>query len=163
MSNYTVTTDFGAKDALAAGNSGKKVRGSEFTTEFTNIATAVATKADAASAALTGTSTVNSIEIGFRKIPAVASTGETIAATAVGKCYDTTGNMTIPANVFVAGDAVSIYNNSSGNLTITQGASLTLRQVGTANTGNRTLAQRGFVTVWFRSATEAVISGGGLS
>jgi len=34
---------------------------------------------------------------------------------------------------------------------------------GTANTGNRTLAARGMATIWFNSATEAVISGAGVS
>ena len=48
MSNYTKTTDFEAKDSLPSGDSGKIIRGSEFETEFDNIATAIATKADAA-------------------------------------------------------------------------------------------------------------------
>ena len=74
-----------------------------------------------------------------------------------------TSGVTVPANVFAANDTFSIYNNTAGNITITQGANLTLRQVGTANTGNRTLAQRGLVTVVFISATEAVISGGGMT
>ena len=46
MANYTVTTNFGAKDSLPSGNAGKLIKGTEFTTEFNNIATAVATKAD---------------------------------------------------------------------------------------------------------------------
>jgi hypothetical protein len=74
-----------------------------------------------------------------------------------------TAGVTIPASVFAAQDVVTIYNNSAASITITQGASLTLRQVGTANTGNRTLALRGLVTVVFISATEAIISGGGLT
>jgi len=52
LSNYTVTTNFGAKDALSSGNPSKVIKGSEFTTEFTNIATAVATKADSTNAVL---------------------------------------------------------------------------------------------------------------
>ena len=48
MSNYTITTNFGAKDSLPSGNAGKVIKGSEFTTEFTNIQTAIATKADIA-------------------------------------------------------------------------------------------------------------------
>ncbi len=55
MSNYTVTTNFGAKDSLPTGNAAKLIKGSEFTTEFDNIATAVATKADTASPTFTGT------------------------------------------------------------------------------------------------------------
>jgi len=46
VSNYTKTTNFAAKDALASGNAGKVVKGSEIDTEFTNIQTAIATKAD---------------------------------------------------------------------------------------------------------------------
>ena len=61
MSNYTKTTDFTAKDNLPSGNAAKKVVGSEFDTEFNNISTAIATKADTlttatkASPTLTGT------------------------------------------------------------------------------------------------------------
>lgn len=59
MSNYTVTTNFGAKDALATGNPAKTIKGSEFTTEFTNIATAISSKADSVNAAFTGTFSLN--------------------------------------------------------------------------------------------------------
>ena len=54
MSNYTITTNFGAKDSLPSGNAGKVIKGSEFTTEFTNIATAVNSKADKDGATFTG-------------------------------------------------------------------------------------------------------------
>ncbi len=55
MSNYTKSTDFAAKDSLASGNASKIVKGTEIDTEFNNIATAVATKADLASPTFTGT------------------------------------------------------------------------------------------------------------
>jgi hypothetical protein len=55
MSNYVKSTDFAAKDALASGNASKIVKGTEIDTEFNNIATAVATKADLASPTFTGT------------------------------------------------------------------------------------------------------------
>ena len=54
MANYTVTTNFGAKDSLPSGNTGKLIKGTEFTTEFNNIATAIATKADTTGTAFTG-------------------------------------------------------------------------------------------------------------
>lgn len=66
---------------------------------------------------------------------------------------------TIPASVFSALDVFTLYNNTASAMTVTQGASLTLRQSGTANTGNRTLPARGIATVFFVSATEAVITG----
>lgn len=54
MTDYTITTNFGAKDSLPSGNAAKVVKGSEFTTEFTNIATAVNSKADTAGDTFTG-------------------------------------------------------------------------------------------------------------
>lgn len=46
MSNYTRSTNFTAKDALASGNPSKIVLGSEHDTEYSAIATAIATKLD---------------------------------------------------------------------------------------------------------------------
>jgi hypothetical protein len=59
MSNYNITTNFGAKDSLPSGNTQKVVKGSEFTTEFTNIKTAVNSKADSAGDTFTGTVNIN--------------------------------------------------------------------------------------------------------
>ena len=58
MSNYTKTTDFAAKDTLPGGDTNKVVRGTEFETEFDNIATAIATKANLAGPTFTGTVTI---------------------------------------------------------------------------------------------------------
>ena len=55
MSNYTKSTNFATKDALASGNPLKIVKGTEIDTEFNNIATAISTKADLASPTFTGT------------------------------------------------------------------------------------------------------------
>lgn len=46
MSNYVVTTNFAAKDALISGNPLKLITGTGLTVEFNNIATAVASKLD---------------------------------------------------------------------------------------------------------------------
>ena len=75
----------------------------------------------------------------------------------------TTGGVTVPSGVFSAGNVVSIYNDSGSDQTITQGSSVTLREAGTANTGNRTLGQYGLVTVLCVASNEFVISGAGLS
>jgi hypothetical protein len=63
MSNYTQTTNFATKDALASGNPLKIVKGTEINTEFANIATAVATKADTASPTFTGTVTIPTLAV----------------------------------------------------------------------------------------------------
>lgn len=63
MANYTVTTNFGTKDSLPSGNPSKVIKGTEFSTEFNNISTAVATKADLAGPALTGTTTAVNLTV----------------------------------------------------------------------------------------------------
>ena len=75
----------------------------------------------------------------------------------------TTGGVTVPSGVFAIGDAVSIYNNSGSTQTITQGGSVTLRQAGTGNTGNRTLAQYGVVTILCVASNTFAITGAGLA
>ena len=57
MSNYVKATNFTAKDSLPSGNSGKIVKGTEIDTELTAIASAISSKADLNSPALTGTPT----------------------------------------------------------------------------------------------------------
>ena len=55
MSNYTQSTNFATKDALASGDPLKIVKGTEINTEFVNISVAIATKADLASPTFSGT------------------------------------------------------------------------------------------------------------
>jgi hypothetical protein len=99
--------------------------------------------------------------VGFRNIPASANT--TLAVGDVGKCITATGTITIPNSTFSAGDAVSIFNNSSGSITLSSSLTTTYL-AGTSTTGStRTLATRGLATVYFISPTVAVISGAGLS
>lgn len=100
-----------------------------------------------------------------RDIPQNAKTAAyTLVASDAGKHISiTTGGVTVPASVFSAGDAVTIYNNSGSNQTITQGSSVTMRNAGTSNTGNRTLAQYGICTVLCVASNTFVISGVGLS
>jgi hypothetical protein len=89
MSNYTKTTNFAAKDALSPGNAAKVVKGTEIDTEFNNIATAIATKAN-------GTLTNFTLE----------ETGGVLffksSGTSVAK-LDASGNFTVIGNVVGAG------------------------------------------------------------
>ena len=109
--------------------------------------------------------TVSDTAGNVRIIPQNSQSGSyTLAAADLGKHINiTTGGVTVPASIFSTGDVVSIYNNSGSNQTITQGGSVTLRQAGTANTGNRTLAQYGIATVLCVSSNTFVISGAGLT
>lgn len=101
----------------------------------------------------------------LRNIPANDKSADyTLLATDNGKHINiTSGNVTVPASVFSSGNAVTIFNNSASSAGVVQGASVTLRQAGTASTGNRTLAQYGLCTVLCVGANVFVISGVGLS
>jgi hypothetical protein len=105
--------------------------------------------------------TIDGVTIGYRSIPR-STTSVTAVVGDVGKCIAVTAGITIPNSTFAAGDAISIYNDSGSAITITAGVT-TLRLGGTTTTGNRTLAVRGLATIWFNSATEAIISGAGVS
>lgn len=87
----------------------------------------------------------------------------TLLASDHGKMIRAGAGVTVPQNVFTAGQNISVYNNTSGNITITQGTGVTLRQSGTSSTGNRTLAQRAFAAIICVNTNEFVISGSGLS
>ena len=63
MSNYTKATDFAVKDSLSSGNPNKLVKGTEIDSEFTSIQSAVNSKADKDSPALTGTATAVNLTV----------------------------------------------------------------------------------------------------
>jgi hypothetical protein len=63
--------------------------------------------------------------------------------------------LTVPPNIFVAGDVVDLYQHGAGQTTVTAGSGLTLR----APAGAKLAAQYASARLRFRSATEAVLSG----
>ena len=110
------------------------------------------------------TSVVDSIG-DVRSVPINSQTGAYVAvSTDAGKFISiTTGGVTVNASTgFTAGQSVSIFNNSGSGQTITA-TGITLYQAGTANTGNRTLAQRGLCTILCTASNTYVITGAGVS
>ena len=100
----------------------------------------------------------------LRALAPNAQSGSYTATVAdIGRFINTTAGVTVPAGVFAVGDNFTIYNNSGSTITITEGSTVTLRQAGTSNTGNRSLALRGVCTVLCVASNEFVINGGGLT
>jgi hypothetical protein len=121
------------------------------------FSTAIAgTLAEAARITPAGVLQYGGIEVGYRDIARVTGGLER------GKCLAASAGVTIAAGA-AAGSTYSIYNDSGSAITLTQGSGLTLRLAGGATTGNRTLAARGFATIWFNSTSEAIVSGTGVS
>ena len=117
---------------------------------------------------LTGTSaTITTILDGagnVRNIPSVgaAKTAEyTLAVTDIGEyvTVGASGAITIPNDVFAAGNAVSVYNDTSGNITIT--CTITTAYLAGTDTdqASLTLATRGIATVLFTSPSACVVAG----
>lgn len=107
MTDYTKTTNFTAKDSLPVGDPQKKVKGSEFDTEFNAIATAVATKANLASPTFTGTP---SLPTGATGVTQATTTDNTTLATTAFVQQEITANEFNLANAYPVG---SIYMNAS--------------------------------------------------
>ena len=101
--------------------------------------------------------------LGYLNIPPVGTkTGSyTLATTDVGEYVQvgTGGSITIPDATFAEGDAVSIFNNTSGDITIT--CTITTAYIAGTDTDKAsvTLATRGVCTVLFISSTVCVITG----
>jgi len=101
--------------------------------------------------------------VGFLDLPAVGTkTGSyTLATGDVGKYVQvgTGGSITIPDATFSEGDAISIFNNTTGDITIT--CTITTAYIaGTdANDAAMTLATRGVATILFISGTVCVVTG----
>ena len=95
-----------------------------------------------------------------------ASGSFALAAEHAGKLVRSTGNgnsITIPQNVFSAGDMISVFNVSTGDNTIAQGTGTTLYNTADGATGNRTLAAKGVCTIVCTSTNEFIISGSQVS
>lgn len=121
MTDYTKSTNFASKDSLLSGNPLKIVKGTEIDTEFNNIATAVATKADLASPALTGTPTAPTASAGTSSTQ-IATTAFLSTLYPVGTIYTNVSNSTNPGTLFgfgtwVALEGVTIYGRSSTDST----------------------------------------------
>jgi hypothetical protein len=104
MSDYTKSTNFATKDNLSAGNSLKILKGTELDTEFNNIATAIATKADLASPTFTGTPTLPTGTIAVTQ-----SSGNSTTAIATTAFVQAAAALTLAA-IYPVG---SIYTNAS--------------------------------------------------
>ena len=118
--------------------------------------------------AAAGTNTVTfpaeTMTVGFRNIPQSGSAKTAnydLVVGDVGKFIEVgaSGAITIPDATFAAGDVVSIFNNTSGNITVT--CTITTAYIAGTDSDKATvtLATRGVATILFLSGTVCVISG----
>jgi hypothetical protein len=165
LSNSIQNSDINASAAivdtkLATINTPGKVSGDSITSGTISGATSVSTSGN-----ISTSGTIFDASGPIRRIPQNAqSAAYTLTVSDVGKHISiTTGGVTVPASVFSIGDNVTIFNNSTANQQITQGAGVTLRTGGQTTTGNRTLANYGVATILCVAADTFVITGTGIT
>lgn len=102
-------------------------------------------------------------EVGYRNVPPVGTktTSYTLQTSDVGKYVQvgSGGSITIPDATFSEGDVISIFNNTSGGITITCSITTAYISGGASSSASVTLATHGVATVLFISGTICVITG----
>jgi hypothetical protein len=102
-------------------------------------------------------------EVGFRNIPPVGTktSSYTLSTSDVGKYVQigSGGAVTIPNGTFSEGDVVSVFNNTTGDRTITCSISTCYKGGTNSDVSSLTLATRGVATILFISSTVAVVTG----
>jgi hypothetical protein len=102
--------------------------------------------------------------VGYRNVPQSGTSKTapyTLATSDVGKFIQvgSGGSITIPNSTFAAGDVVSVFNNTSGNITVTCSTSNCYIAGIDTNKTSVTLATRGVVTILFVTSTLSVLTG----
>ena len=99
----------------------------------------------------------------FNTVPAVGTqTGSyTLTTTDTGKYVQvgTGGSITIPDATFSEGDVVNIFNNTTGDVTITCTITTAYISGTDADVASVTLATRGLCSIFFISGTVCVVAG----
>jgi len=121
-------------------------------------------KLETSATGVTVTGSISDSKGELRKlIPNTQSSAYTAVASDAGKYIWASGTVTIPNNVFSAGDMVTIVNDTNSNLTITNSLAVMYMSSDGTSAASRTLSAHGMATLLFVSATVAYISGAGLS
>jgi len=102
--------------------------------------------------------------VGYKNIPQTGSdktTAYELVLTDVGKYVGvgTSGSIVVPTSTFANGDAISIFNNTTGNITITTSAPTAYIAGTNTAKASMTLATRGVATILFVSSTVCVVTG----
>jgi hypothetical protein len=123
MVDYVKATNFFVKDSLLVGNPDKIVKGSEIDTEYNNIATAVASKANYASPNLTGLPTAPTASAGTNTsqlaTTAFVKTALDVAAANIAITGGTIDNVDITGGTIVDLDApLAVNSGGTGKNTL---------------------------------------------
>jgi hypothetical protein len=160
--NVTATTFLGGLDTNVAA-AGLTVTGTTVAADGTDTNISI-TLTPQGSGVVTTAATYSDGGGKLRAIPQSGSAKTTsyiLATGDVGKFIEVgaSGSIEIPNSTFAAGDVVSIFNNTTGDVTITCTITTAYIAGADADEATVTLATRGICTILFISGTVCVISG----
>jgi len=165
LTDYTKATNFASKDSLSTGNPLKIVKGTEIDTEFNNIQTAIATKADLNSPTFSGSVTIVggtitgitdlAVADGGTGASTAANARTNLGAAASGANSDITSITGLTTPLTVAQGGVGAATLTANNVLLGNGTSA-LQTVAPGSSGN-VLTSNG--TTWASSALPAGLSG----
>ena len=156
--SYFTSLTLGSALSPASGGTGVSNNAASTLTISGNFATTLTV------GATTSVTLPSSGSLGYLNIPQSGSaktTSYTLAVGDVGEFIEvgSGGSITVPNSTFAAGDAVVIFNNTSGSITLTM--TITTAYIGGTDSDKATisLATRGVCNVLFISGTVCVVTG----
>lgn len=166
-SNYTISLPAATLTIAGTDAAQTFTAAQTFNSTYLKLAGSTSGTATLNAPAIAGTNTYtlppDAATLGYRNVPAVGTkTGSyTLATGDVGKYVQvgSGGSITIPDATFSEGDIISVFNNTSGTITIT--CTITTAYIaGTdSDKATMTLATRGLATIFFISGTVCVVQG----
>jgi hypothetical protein len=101
--------------------------------------------------------------VGVTTLPLnVQSVSYVLQPTDNGSLVATTANVTVNAGVFYNGQNVTLFNNTSANVSIIANTGVTFYLAGSSSTGNRILQTRGLSTLVCVNTNTFVVTGAGV-
>lgn len=166
-SNYTISLPAATLTIAGTDAAQTFTAAQTFNSTYLKLAGSTSGTATLNAPAIAGTNTYtlppDAATLGYRNVPAVGTktSSYTLATGDVGKYVQvgSSGSITIPDATFSEGDIISVFNNTSGTITIT--CTITTAYIaGTdSDKASMTLATRGLATIFFISGTVCVVQG----
>ena len=122
----------------------------------------LATKTDGAE--VSGILTATSLSGRHGNIEAVTkSTGYTLVSGDEGKMIISDSAVTVPQDIFSAGDVITVVNSSGSSFNIIKGTGINLYTIGSSTNATVALAEKGIAIITCFSSNDFIVGGGGVS
>ena len=91
------------------------------------------------------------------------STGYTLVSGDEGKMIISDSAVTVPQDIFSAGDVITVVNSSGSSFNIIKGTGINLYTIGSSTNATTTLAEKGIAIITCFAGNDFIVGGGGVS